>query len=620
MKNQKGITLIALIITIIVMLILAGVTISLIVGEDGILSKAQSAASQMSLAEVKERADLIKADLMMDIQIGDYESIVLRQEYMSRLAKEFGVSNDKIIGNKVIVSDGKYDIFVKNSNLDIEVKEHTEYKDLVSLKAIITPNQLDKTGTLDLSLEILGSYTGWEEYSQQKAEITTDVEKEQEVLKFLSQESGQEITSIDQFLVISLNNQYKSQSISHNTVEEWLSDPKILGLFGETEGTIEKERFYYFYYHQFVLKDGKAEGTMTEKEAINELYLTFLVNTGYYEYEYNKNTSDLILWVGETKKANELNVGDIRTTILTNNGKYNIKITSSENEIYSEIIYINNLTVQSKFVVPENGDWEVRTSSMGNAMVSYIGDEKEIIVPLIVGDTRITQLDSMGKNDKVEKVIVPEGIMYFSHVAFKDCTNLKEVVLPSSLVYTHTYTFDGCTALEKVNIPNSITEITPGFFWGCTSLKNITIPDSIKGISYAAFKNTGLTEIIIPNSVTIIEDNAFEGCKGLTEITIPDSVTTIEMEIFQDCTSLTKVILSNSLTRIPPAVFRRCTSLKEITIPNFITEISENAFEGCNGITIKFEVDSDSIPEGYETAWGASNATVLDVNNTKVNN
>ena len=58
MKSKKGITLIALVITIIVLLILAGVSINLVVGEGGILGKAQNAVTKTEEAKQKEQEDL----------------------------------------------------------------------------------------------------------------------------------------------------------------------------------------------------------------------------------------------------------------------------------------------------------------------------------------------------------------------------------------------------------------------------------------------------------------------------------------------------------------------------------------------------------------------------------
>ena len=58
MKNQKGITLIALVITIIVLLILAGVTIATLTGENGILTQADAAKDNTNRAEAIEKINL----------------------------------------------------------------------------------------------------------------------------------------------------------------------------------------------------------------------------------------------------------------------------------------------------------------------------------------------------------------------------------------------------------------------------------------------------------------------------------------------------------------------------------------------------------------------------------
>ena len=66
MKKTNGITLIALVITIIVMLILAGVSISLIAGENGILKRATQAVDTHKQATVVEEAQMAFVDWQMD--------------------------------------------------------------------------------------------------------------------------------------------------------------------------------------------------------------------------------------------------------------------------------------------------------------------------------------------------------------------------------------------------------------------------------------------------------------------------------------------------------------------------------------------------------------------------
>ncbi len=66
LKNTKGITLITLIVTIIILLILAGVTLNLLTGENGILKQATNAVDNYSDAAEKELSDLKNLDQFID--------------------------------------------------------------------------------------------------------------------------------------------------------------------------------------------------------------------------------------------------------------------------------------------------------------------------------------------------------------------------------------------------------------------------------------------------------------------------------------------------------------------------------------------------------------------------
>ena len=68
-------------------------------------------------------------------------------------------------------------------------------------------------------------------------------------------------------------------------------------------------------------------------------------------------------------------------------------------------------------------------------------------------------------------------------------------------------------------------------------------------------------------------------------IIIPNSVTSIANNAFQGCISLESVIISNSVTSIGVLAFAGCTSLTSITIPSSVTSVSDNAFQGSLNIT-----------------------------------
>ena len=112
--------------------------------------------------------------------------------------------------------------------------------------------------------------------------------------------------------------------------------------------------------------------------------------------------------------------------------------------------------------------------------------------------------------------------------------------------------------------------------------KNVVIPDGVKAIGEEAFENDTLIESVsIPNSVTYIGYGAFSDCTGLKSITIPDSVIETDSGVFYGCTSLTSVQLSNTLTTLASSFFSHCDSLETITLPNSLKSIGSYVFSSC---------------------------------------
>ena len=112
----------------------------------------------------------------------------------------------------------------------------------------------------------------------------------------------------------------------------------------------------------------------------------------------------------------------------------------------------------------------------------------------------------------------------------------------------------------------------------------IELPNSITSIGYKAFYNSTLKEIVIPESVTDIEEYAFGSCSKLTSVTIGDGVMSIGSSAFVDCSSLTSITIPNSVTSIENNAFRKCSSLTSITIPNSVTNIGDGAFGSCSSL------------------------------------
>lgn len=146
--------------------------------------------------------------------------------------------------------------------------------------------------------------------------------------------------------------------------------------------------------------------------------------------------------------------------------------------------------------------------------------------------------------------------------------------------------------VTSVIIPNTVTSINDYAFYNCPGLTSVTIPDSVTSIGVRSFYYcTNLASVTIPSSVTSIGDGAFYNCLSLTSINIPSPVTSISSEMFYNCQNLASVTISDSVTSIGAYAFASCWNLAPITIPDSVTSIDEFAFYSC------YDFDSITIPD-----------------------
>ena len=152
------------------------------------------------------------------------------------------------------------------------------------------------------------------------------------------------------------------------------------------------------------------------------------------------------------------------------------------------------------------------------------------------------------------------------------------------------YTFHEKKLVGELRIPNTVTSIQDYAFNNCTGLTgNLVIPNSVTEIGNEAFYNCkGLNgTLTLSNNLKTIGRSAFYNCSGFKgSLTLPNSVTTIGSLAFERCSGFTSLKLSDALSVIPSNAFDRCTSLSGIlVIPNSVTEIGNRAFysTGFNG-------------------------------------
>ena len=134
---------------------------------------------------------------------------------------------------------------------------------------------------------------------------------------------------------------------------------------------------------------------------------------------------------------------------------------------------------------------------------------------------------------EIEEVIVQDGCTAISESAFMHCYSLRRVSLPETVTSLGARVFAECWNLEKVNIPNEVTELMEFIFSSC-SLEEIILPEKLELIGENAFQCCDyLLEVVIPYGTKHISDRAFAACGQLERVTIPSTVETIEGDIFK---------------------------------------------------------------------------------------
>jgi hypothetical protein len=135
------------------------------------------------------------------------------------------------------------------------------------------------------------------------------------------------------------------------------------------------------------------------------------------------------------------------------------------------------------------------------------------------------------------------------------------------------------SGLTSIDIPDSVTTIGTDAFNGTTNMTSCTLPNntSFTIIPNNCFQGSGLTSIDIPDSVTTIGYNAFYLSRELATVTITNSVTSIGLSAFS-YNAITSFTIPDKVETLSNYIFFASNSLASVTIPNSVTSIGNGAF------------------------------------------
>lgn len=587
-EDFKGITLIALVVTIVVLLILAAVSIGMLTGENGVITQAQKAKEQTEMSQIKEEAELCKLEMQENKYIKN-ESIS-QTRLILKLNSYF--KDSYIQANRVVVWKEKYDVIVEK-NLSIKVEKHKKVPtDDIGVSYNIY-QEVPETAIIIINVIIGDTNTDYTKYANEILENKTIEEKEKIFLEgvnfwwMLTGEIEQPYNSLDDILKeieqltgISYKNLTELyEDMGFNTLEEFLIDMvcvkpedfikkmqqyedilvedennSILEMhdFGVYEYAVNENGIYKFTIsYQGIMKEIEVNVNKilkleieleddTGKEALilqykvennDVIQLPYNITDDVY-YQGTKATYDFVVdWGDGTKEfINNENIVEKSKHKYMISGTYDIKITGKYEYLSSKI---NNNGIIKKV---ENIDKLIKIKQWGT--VGLINIDLDYA-------TGLTEIACQTKS----------SFTNLRYIHFSYCSSLKE--LPDNLfansknILGASHIFAYCENLEKIGdnfLANNNIIGVEIMFTGCTKLNSVG-----KNMLYNCNKLTS-TESMFKNctNLTYIGENMLVGCNQLENAE----------KMFYNCTSL---------TNIDKEIFEYCRHIN-----NF-----ESTFEGC---------------------------------------
>lgn len=324
----------------------------------------------------------------------------------------------------------------------------------------------------------------------------------------------------------------------------------------------------------------------------------------------------------ENKSYGDIN-GSVGFLFVKDNSyadQWGSSVTASSGELHDAVYYGDNIMIDPgsddesavrNFIVRldlTNWDWGTITGATFTITVTapsrdftfdattgtikkYNGNDAVVNIPSEINGTPVTTIGNAAFRDSsVTSVTIPANVTEIGANAFAGCTNLTSVNYAGD--WSNLTIQSGNPAVQDAAneqlfdfefILNNTAVVVISYNGAAA---DVTIPSRYQGkpvttIGHAAFFNSAVTSVTIPDSVTSISDEAFINCPKLTNISIPNSVTYIGFSAFSSCTSLKSITLPSSLSFISGALFLGCSQLTTIHIPVSVTSIGNNAFADC---------------------------------------
>ena len=623
LKNKNGVTLIALAVTIIVMLILAGVTISTLTGNSGITTNASKAKTKSYLADIKEEYELYLSEKRMDDEY-DLDTLYANDKTIRYEGNEVGTGIAEICSSIKKGDEKKFEII--KGKIYYVSQDKNVIPIAVELGFSINPYEITDSGVLkssSMNLYLVDN-DGHLDLSEYEGKIKTI---EAGAFSKVEIESG--INPLQSIVLPKGITTIGDDAFSYNTSLTSIKIPNTVTSIGkrafqgctnltsiEIPDTVTYIGDYCFSGCNRLqkIKLSKKIQTINQRllqgcSSLTEIEIPEGVKSiGYAAFSSCNKLTTITLPASLTSfngtalaglsRLTEVKVADGNNSFKFENG---ILLSKDGKTMYMALLTLTEINVPNG-VVSIVGDTLSGSSATKIILPDTVSSNLSGTVFNGMNKLSTIELSSTSKNLKLvdgnlysydgkrfikymgtsKTFTVPEGVETLdSRCITKSMTTLN---LPSTLKVIEGWSLESMSGVNLLNIPASVTTMYTYSFHANTKLRVAEGNATYKSIDDVLILNKAGTKVImasrnattynIPNTVTEIGQNAFYWCNKMTSITIPDSVTVIGAGAFGGCSSLKEITIPQSVTSIGADAFIYCENLTAINIKGTANRIS----------------------------------------------